>query len=65
MRVTLRGDTVAARYEGRDVILEPASDSSFIMRSVIRDQEGHLVTIKRCGTTMCAWMEGDSSAVKR
>ncbi|MDP1861167.1 MAG: serine hydrolase, partial [Gemmatimonadaceae bacterium] len=65
MRLTVRGDTLAGRFEGNDVVLEPSSDSSFVMRSLLREQEGQTLIIKRCGKSMCIWMEGDSSAVRR
>ena len=65
MRLTVRGDTLAVRYEGNDAVLEPTSDSSFVMRSVLREQEGTALVFRRCGRTTCAWIEGDSSAVKR
>lgn len=65
MRVSMRGDSLITRYQGNDLVLEPASDTSFIMRSALREQEGSVVTIKRCGTTLCVWMQGDSSGVKR
>jgi hypothetical protein len=65
MRLTMRGDTLAGRFEGSDFVLEPSSDTSFVMRSLLREQEGETLVIKRCGKTMCLWMEGDSSAVRR
>lgn len=65
MRIDVAGDTLAARYENNRVHLEPASDSSFIVRSVLREQEGTLMTIRRCGSTMCVWMRGDSSGVRK
>ena len=65
MRISVRSDTLAGRFEGNDVALEPVSDTSFVMRSVLREQEGSPLTIKRCSMTMCIWMQGDSSAVRR
>lgn len=65
MRLTVRGDSLLARYQGLDLRLEPASDSSYVMRSDVRELEGSVVVIKPCGTTRCAWMHGDSSAVRR
>ncbi|MCC6930474.1 MAG: beta-lactamase family protein [Gemmatimonadaceae bacterium] len=65
MHISVRGDTLVARFEGDDITLEPSSDSSFITRSVIRELEGKPLVIRRCGATLCAWMNGDSTAVKR
>ena len=65
MQLRVRGDTLAGRYEGNDVVLEPASDTSFVIRSVLREQEGTALSIKRCGRTTCLWMAGDSSGVRR
>ena len=65
MRLAMRGDTLAGRFEGNDFVLEPSSDSTFVVRSVLRGQEGSTLIIKRCGARMCIWMEGDSSAVRR
>ncbi len=65
MRISLRGDTIAARFEGNDVTLEPTSDTSFVIRSVLADQEGTALVIRPCGRTRCMWMNGDSSAVRR
>jgi hypothetical protein len=65
MTVAQRGDTLAARFEGNDLTLEPTSDSTLVMRSVLREQEGQVITVRRCATTFCLWMRGDSSAVRR
>lgn len=65
MRLAMRGDTLAGRFEGNDFVLEASSDTTFVMRSVLREQEGTTLTIRRCGATMCIWMRGDSSAVRR
>lgn len=65
LKIDVRGDTLAARFEGNDLTLEPTSDSTFVMRSVLREQEGELITIRRCGATLCLWTRGDSSAVRR
>lgn len=65
MRLMARGDSLVGRHEGNDIVLEPTSDTSFVMRSVLREQEGAPIVIKKCGARMCLWMEGDSSAVRR
>jgi len=65
MRIVARGDSLHARYQGLDLRLEPVSDTSFVMRSDVRELEGSAVVIKPCGPTKCAWMHGDSSAVRR
>lgn len=65
MKVHVKGDSLTSRYEGNDVVLEPASDTSFVMRSVLREQEGASLVFKRCGLAMCVWMRGDSSGVRR
>jgi CubicO group peptidase (beta-lactamase class C family) len=65
MTVAVRGDTLVARFEGNDLTLEPTSDTTLVMRSVLREQEGQVITARRCGTTLCFWMRGDSSAVRR
>ena len=65
MRVELRGDTLAGRWEGDDIRLEPTSDSSFVVRSRIREMEGTPVTIRPCSRTLCMWIKGDSNAVRR
>jgi hypothetical protein len=54
MRITVRGDTLAARWEGSDLVLEPASDSS-LSCAAFREMESQPVTIKRCGTTCIRW----------
>ena len=64
MPVQLRDSLLTARYEANDVVLEPASDTSFIVRSVLREQNGTTIVARRCGATTCLWMRGDSSGVK-
>jgi CubicO group peptidase (beta-lactamase class C family) len=64
MRVRLRDTLLTATYEANDVVLEPASDTSFIVRSVLREQEGTTIVARRCGATTCLWMRGDSSGIK-
>ena len=64
MPVQVRDSLLTARYEANDVVLEPASDSSFIVRSVLREQNGTTIVVRRCGATTCLWMRGDSSGVK-
>ena len=64
MRVRTQDSALTASYEANDVVLEPASDTSFIVRSVLREQQGTMITVRRCGTTTCLWMRGDSSGVK-
>lgn len=65
LRLTMHGDTLAGRFEGENMYLEPSSDTSFIMRSAVAEQEGTSMTIKKCGKSMCIWMKGDSAAVRR
>jgi putative pyoverdin transport system ATP-binding/permease protein len=64
MRVRTRDSVLTATYEANDVVLEPASDTSFIVRSLLREQEGTAITVRPCGATTCLWMRGDSSGVK-
>ncbi len=65
MHVAVKGNALAGRHEGNDITLEPVSDSSFVVRSVLAEQEGRAIVIKRCGARMCMWINGDSSAVRR
>jgi len=65
MRISVRGDTLAARFEAEDIVLEPTSDTSFVTRSVISELEGKTFVIRKCGATLCGWMNGDSTAVRR
>ncbi|HEX4933745.1 MAG TPA: serine hydrolase, partial [Gemmatimonadaceae bacterium] len=65
MRITARGDSLRARYEAEDIVLEPTSDTTVVTRSVVRELEGVPIVIRACGTTRCAWINGDSSAVRR
>jgi len=65
MRVAVRGDTLMARYEADDIVLEPAAASSFITRSVVRELEGVRLDFRKCGSTMCLWSNGDSTGIKR
>jgi CubicO group peptidase (beta-lactamase class C family) len=64
MRLFASGDTLHVRYEGNDFTLEATSDTSFVMRSHLRDQEGTQLTIKRCRDTWCMWAGKDSTGVR-
>jgi CubicO group peptidase (beta-lactamase class C family) len=64
MRITLRGDTLAARFEGNDLTLEPTSDTSFTLHSQLREQHGQSVVIKPCRRGLCMWMGADSTGVR-
>ncbi len=64
LRLTAAGDTLRGRYEGHNFTLEAISDTSFVMRSSLRDQEGTPWTIKKCGGTWCLWAGKDSNGVR-
>lgn len=62
--VKVDGDTIRGRYEGNDLVLEPTSETTFVMRSVLREQEGKRITIRRCSRSLCVWMGQDSIGVR-
>ncbi len=64
LSVQVRSDSARAWFEGNDARLEASSDSTFIVRSELREQEGMELTFRRCGATMCIWLRGDSSGVR-
>lgn len=64
MRLSVVGDTLKGRFEGFDMYLEPQSDTTFVMRSRLREQEGMALAIRDCGATKCIWRGKDSTAVR-
>lgn len=64
MRLTASGDTLRGRWEANDFRFEATSDTTFVMRSVLRDQEGTQFTFTRCRNTVCVWAGKDSTGVR-
>ena len=65
MLVSRRGDSLVADYQGSDVGLAPASDSSFIIQSDVVADGGQTMTFRRLGKAVTVWIGADSSGIRR
>ena len=63
--VSRRGNSLVADYQGSDVGLAPASDSSFIIQSDAVADGGQTMTFRRLGKAVTVWIGPDSSGIRR
>ncbi len=63
--VSRRGDSLVADYQGMEVGLAPASDSSFTVVSDVVTDGGQKMTFRRQGKAVTVWIGADSSGIRR